>query len=111
MKKVVRPFLPLLFCFQILFFAACSSFSGRDFEVTLVSYGDSEFKVDVAKYASTTPSQKSLLILPPTGGENFVDRSYARQFTRAGYDVYIVREWTGMLEKSTDLEIHQRLYI
>ena len=89
---------------------SCSSFSGRSFTVTEVKYGSAEFQVRVAKYSGTEPSSKSLLILPPTGGENYIDRSYAKDFSSLGYDVYILQSWTGVDELSIDLEIHQRLY-
>ncbi len=92
----------------------CSSFSGRTYSVTETDYrsndGTTNFQVHVAKYSGSVPSQKSLLILPPTGGENFIDRSYARDFSSEGYDVFILQSWTGIDERSTDLEIHERFY-
>ncbi len=96
--------------FYISTWSGCSSLSGRSFTTTEISYGSSDFEVKVAKYSGTNPSLKSILILPPTGGENFIDRSYAREFSRKGFDVYILQSWTGMDERSSDLEIHQRLY-
>ncbi len=86
---------------------------------TEVSYGDPGFNVQVSRLTklfqqdSTADSQKSVksvVILPPTGGENFIDRSYSKQFCKAGYDVYIIKEWTGMNEEASDLALHDRLY-
>ena len=39
-------------------------------------------------------SQKSILIIPPTGGTNLIDRSYARHLCAAGHNVYILDRWT-----------------
>lgn len=108
-KKTSFPVLSILL-FASLIWSSCSSFGGRSYTVNQVKFGTAEFQVDVAKYSGAEPSNKSLLILPPTGGENYIDRSYARDFSSLGYDVYILQSWTGVGELSTDLEIHQRLY-
>ncbi len=104
----------VFFVFVVVFqfsFIGCSSFSdGRSYDVVESRLSESDFFVEIAKYGSNDPSEKSLIILPPTGGENYLDRSYARHFARSGYDVFIIKHWTGLEEKSTDLEIHQRLY-
>ena len=105
-----QQFLFLCLILTSLICFGCSSFNGRSFTVSEVKYGSVEFQVNVAKYSGSSPSNKSLLILPPTGGENYIDRSYARDFSRLGYDVYILQSWTGVDEISSDLEIHQRLY-
>ena len=55
-------------------------------------------------------SEKSLLIMPPTGGTNYIDSSYAREFCADGYDVFVANSWTDDTGKSTDLEIHQGFY-
>lgn len=70
-----------------------------------------EFKVFVTCHrAATAESQKALLILPPTGGTNLIDRSYARQFQAHGYDVYVLDSWTNMNLTGSDLELHQTFY-
>lgn len=48
--------------------------------------------------------------MPPTGGANYIDRSYAKEFQRKGFDVYILNHWTGFDELRIDLNIHQALY-
>ncbi len=58
------------------------------------------------------PKKKSLgtvIILPPTGGANFLDRRYASALCRAGFQSIIITEWAGMDEESLDLSVHQRL--
>lgn len=68
-----------------------------------------KFSVDVSRYG--TPSEKNLLLIPPTGGENIIDRSYASKFCKAGYQVFILKNWTNQTEeKSIDLGLHQRFY-
>lgn len=104
-------FLILFLQLSLSFSTGCSTFtSGHDYNVVETKLGDSVFQVEITKYGASLPSARSLIILPPTGGETFLDRNYARTFADAGYDVYILKQWTGFDEKSSDLEIHQRLY-
>ncbi len=72
--------------------------------------GSGEFKVDVNKYWVEEKSNKSLLILPPTGGVTVLDRSFARKFARAGYDVYVVETWTGLGFETVNLDMHNTTY-
>lgn len=74
------------------------------------SMGPADFKVDVTEYFHVERSKKMLVIMPPTGGTNYADRSYAKRFCKSGYDVTILNEWTGDNGTSTDLEIHQGFY-
>ncbi len=82
----------------------------RDFELTELSLADADFHVDITRYGASTPSDKALIILPPTGGVNLIDRSYARQFAKVGYDVFLLNSWTKPSEQPIDLELHQRFY-
>ena len=67
--------------------------------------------VNVTKWTDkTASSSKSIIILPPTGGTNIIDRRYASQFCRAGFDVYVLNRWTGDVGTRTDLDIHQGFY-
>ena len=72
--------------------------------------GSAEFQVDVTYYQALAPAKKSIIIMPPTGGTNYVDRSYAETFQKKGFDVYILNHWTGDDEVNIDLAIHQRFY-
>lgn len=51
-----------------------------------------------------------VLIIPPTGGTNFIDRSYARSLCRAGLRAVILNHWSEDDEHSYELEIHTRFY-
>lgn len=48
--------------------------------------------------------------MPPTGGINFIDESYARMFCSSGYQVFILKQWLGQDEESFELTLHQRFY-
>lgn len=63
-----------------------------------------------ARFYPRTDSLKSIIILPPTGGTNLIDRSYARLLCAEGYNVYILDKWTGYDEYALDLDIHRRYY-
>jgi len=68
------------------------------------------FKVEVLKYQSARLSAKTILIIPPTGGTNVLDRKYADTLCEQGFDVLILHHWTNDNEFSMDLEIHKRFY-
>jgi len=55
-------------------------------------------------------SKRAVLIMPPTGGTNFIDRSYARRLCYAGFEVFILSRWTGDDEKDIHLDLHQKFY-
>lgn len=74
------------------------------------TYGDASFQVEVSRYRNHLDSKKSLVIVPPTGGTNAIDRSYAGQFCEEGYDVYVLNAWTQDTETRIDLDIHQSFY-
>lgn len=63
-----------------------------------------------ARFYPRADSLKSVIILPPTGGTNLIDRSYARLLCAEGYNVYILDKWTGYDEYALDLDIHRRYY-
>ncbi len=85
--------------------AGCQTLNKKDYQI-----GDANFNVQVTSYKLDAVSKKSLLIFAPTGGTNYIDRSYAKRFCSEGYDVYIMNSWTGDHESFIDLEVHQALY-
>ena len=67
------------------------------------------FWVNISRYGPA--SQKSLLIIPPTGGSNYLDQSYAKNFCVAGYQVFVLKNWNLQTETDNfDLALHQRFY-
>lgn len=103
----IKLFSALILIFLIL---GCSNLSSASSEPAELRLGDASFSVNVTVYNPESDTKKSLLIIPPTGGTNIIDRSYAKQFRKAGYRVYILNSWTDDNENSTDIEIHQRFY-
>ncbi len=93
--------------FLTFFFTGCSNFPPKaDIKIGSTA----EFQVDVSYYAAQAPVQKTILIMPPTGGTNYLDTSYAEALQANGFDVYILNHWTGDNEWNIELGIHQRLY-
>ena len=80
-----------------------------------VKFHSPEIEAQVFLYRSqetreTQKPLKSLIIIPPTGRTNFIDRRYAQIFCDAGYDVYLLHGWTDDTETTTELEIHEHFY-
>lgn len=63
-----------------------------------------------ARFYPRHGSEKTILILPPTGGTNLIDRSYARLLCAEGFNVYILDKFKGHDEYNLDLDIHKRYY-
>jgi dienelactone hydrolase len=96
----------------ILAFAgtSCASlFGARGCTVNEKSLTDPNFSLEYSQYINSSSTKKSLIIMPPTGGVNFIDKRYANEFCSAGYHVYVIKSWTNP-NKSSDigLERHQR---
>ena len=106
MKKIL---LPILFG---AFLLCCAGLNSSTVDCTPIDahLKNSEgFWVNLARYGPR--SGKSLILIPPTGGTNYIDRSYAKKFCKAGYQVLIVKEWAGQTETGIfDLQLHQRFY-
>jgi len=100
MKKLLSPILALL---------SLSALASNDCTQKPESLGGEDFKVEITSYLLPS-SRKHILILPPTGGSNVLDRSWARKFCASGFNAHIIERWTLLDEFSTDLELHQRLY-
>lgn len=100
MKKL---FLPLLALINL------TSFTNDCFSQELISLGGDDFKVKVTSYLNPS-SKRHIIILPPTGGSNILDRSWARNFRAQGFNAHIIERWTLFDEFSLDLGLHQRLY-
>lgn len=75
-----------------------------------LSISHEKFQVQTMVYKPNKPRNKTVIIIPPTGGVNYIDRSYAKQLQKKGAEVIIVTSWSGDQENKTDLELHQRLH-
>lgn len=93
----------------ILIPLSISAFASENCAQTPVSLGENDFKVQLSSYLLAS-SSKHVLIIPPTGGANFLDRNWAKNFCAAGFNAHIVEHWTDDAELAYDLGIHQRFY-
>jgi hypothetical protein len=73
--------------------------------------GNSDFQAQVLQYQCAKPALQSILIMPPTGGTNYLDRSYAKTLCENGFDVVILEHWTQDNEFTLDLQIHRKFYL
>jgi hypothetical protein len=74
------------------------------------THQEAGFAVQVERYSPAGGSDRAVVILPPTGGATFLESRYARQFCRAGFDVFAVSRWSGMSDSSLDVSIHSTLF-
>lgn len=74
---------------------------------------DSDLSVDISFYESLTPvaTHQNVIIMPPTGGTNYIDKAYAREFCAAGLNVYIVNTWSKFEDDTVLYERHQNFYV
>lgn len=98
----------VLLTFLLIFSSiACSHYSVREDEI----YESDGFWVRYQEYVpSKGETNRAVVILPPTGGSNLIDRSYARGLVRKGARVKLVTGFSGEDEKSYDLQIHERIH-
>lgn len=82
-------------------FAACSG--------ETVFFKDPDFSVETLNYQPASP-KSYVLIIPPTGGTNVIDRSYARNLCKEGIQTYVLSHWTQDDEYKLELSIHTRFY-
>lgn len=95
----------------VLTSSGCASLFGSGHCVPIQNtVTDSDFTVKLLSYSPAKPSDKTLFIFPPTGGTNTVDKSYASQFCKKGFQVQILDGWTQDQETEIDFEIHQSFY-
>lgn len=95
----------------ILFSFGCSTISkASSCDAIDSKIGPADFQVDISRFAPEKSLARTIVILPPTGGTNYIDRYYARLFCKSGYDVTIMNRWTANTGTSVDLEIHQGFY-
>lgn len=77
----------------------------------VVVYKDSDgFAAQTLRFTPKQHTNQTVLILPPTGGINALDRSYAKLLCRRGIKSIIITNWTGDDEVSFDIDVHDRLY-
>lgn len=68
-----------------------------------------DFFVELITY-TPEKTKGSVIIVPPTGGTNLIDRSYGKAFCKNGFTAIILNHWTDDDELKYDLGIHERFY-
>jgi hypothetical protein len=69
--------------------------------------GQVQLKQYMPDWAKASPSDvKTVIIFPPTGGENILDRLYADIFCAAGMRAVIIEHFTGDDDSSVLLSVH-----
>lgn len=95
----------------VLGFGCASHPDERHCEISPRNYSSSdEITVNTTYYGGKKPAAKSIIIMPPTGGTNYIDRRYAAAFCEAGFDVYIVDNWSHKEFDTIELNRHQLFY-
>lgn len=74
-----------------------------------LKYKDQDFTIEVLSY-SPNKILSQVIIVPPTGGTNLIDRSYASGLCSRGIHTYILSHWTDDDEYNLELPIHTRFY-
>ena len=82
--------------------AACSE------ETQQISEND--FKAELLHFRPGQNPSRTILIFPPTGRTNYIDKSYARTFCDEGYNAVIMSQWSQDEGDDGDLGSHQRYY-
>lgn len=98
--------------YLILFFAqlgVLGSLEAKECFFEQKKWSESDFFAE-ARFYPASNSSRTIIILPPTGGTNLIDRSYARFLCAEGFNVYILDKYTGYDEYNLDLDIHRRYY-
>lgn len=69
-----------------------------------VTNGDSFVQLRI--YHARKDSDRTVILLPPTGGENILDQGYANHLCAAGFNVALLQAWAHQLEVSLDPSMH-----
>ena len=59
-------------------------------------------------FASDSSDTRSVVLLPPTGGENTLDRGYANALCFAGFKVVLLQRWEHDTDVELDLGMHDK---
>lgn len=96
-------FIIALFLISFISKASCE-------EKDMVIKKGSDIEIDIRVYNPDLKSDRLIVIFPPTGGVNFIDRNYARYFCRNDIKALIVKGWKETFEMRYDLDVHIDYY-
>jgi len=89
--------------------------SGRSFALcamndVVLGVQDPVTKVDayvkIREYLPHSDSDRSVIELPPTGGENTIDDGYANVLCSSGFRVELIRDWYQQTATKLDMSMH-----
>lgn len=104
-------FKTVIFCLLTINCLSCAHLGFSDeCEPKKQTFEDGDFQVQTLSYYPKNRTDQTILIMPPTGGTNIIDKSYATHFCKSNYQVHILSGWTNDRETVIDFEIHQRFY-
>ncbi|MES3038859.1 MAG: hypothetical protein V4736_13200 [Bdellovibrionota bacterium] len=67
-----------------------------------------QVKLYVNKLTLDSSEQKTIILLPPTGGENVIDRGYADLLCAKNFRVALIQNWPNEIQSELDLTMHDR---
>lgn len=70
-----------------------------------------DMDIELSSFKTSEKSERLIVILPPTGGVNFIDRNYAQHFCKKGMSTVIIKSWSENFEVRYDLSVHTDYYM
>lgn len=84
--------------------AACSSVQVHEGQKLV----ESDFTVNYTDYIPPKNQlNRAVIIMPPTGGVNYIDKRYAKGLAARGAHVKLISDWTTGKPKDIELSLHQ----
>ncbi len=108
----------ILVLFVILFFVidlystkySLNIFKTKSIVKKIISNDESFVSYRKVIKKNSTDFKGTIFIFPPTGGENIIDRLYARDLALMDYEVFILQKWTGYEIVGHKYELHNVFY-
>lgn len=73
-------------------------------------YSDDTFNVQTLEQIVDLEKRPTIIIIPPTGGTNLLDKQYSNYFYKHEFNSIVLDHWSLDDEYNLDLEIHDRFY-
>ncbi len=73
-----------------------------------ITLKDRKIKVMLYQGRDRKNTQRAVILLPPTGGVNILDKGYANEICTSGITVALIAGWDHQNDVSLDIEMHNR---
>lgn len=94
----------MLFLLLPLFVVGCSSVRIEENKILK----DGDFQVKYSEYHPKKDKfKRGVVIVPPTGGVNYIDKRYAKGLASRGIPVKLIYDWTQGKPQGIELSLHQ----